>query len=134
MSAVVRSANSVASVPDWAWEPFAVQVSKAITSLNLLCMMNNFMGNEDAADALEQLQEEEDNDNFFNEGLTLGKLAFVLPVIQRVFTDNKLSDGLRAECTKFLKNAFSVDFLTVSGFLRLLPYRRKRRAGHRWKF
>lgn len=66
-----------------------------------------------ALDALELMKEEEENDDAFNEGLTLGKLALIVPILERVYTDVKLEDRLRREATNFLKAAFAVDFLTV---------------------
>ncbi|CAD5221496.1 unnamed protein product [Bursaphelenchus xylophilus] len=113
LSAVLRATNSVTSIKEWEWESLLDQISQMTSSMSMLCMMNNFLEDENAIDALEQLQEEENNEEFFNEGLTLGKLAFVLPVFERVYKDEKIDDRLRREVTGFLKSAFSIDFLTA---------------------
>lgn len=76
--------------------------------------MNNLLDDQDAVDALEALQNEEDNEDAFNEGITLGKLAFVVPILERVYTDSKVDERLRREATNFLKATFALDFLTVS--------------------
>lgn len=76
--------------------------------------MNNFLGEQNAIDALELLEAEEEDEDAFNEGLTLGKLSLVVPILERVFTDSKLDERLRFEAIGFLKAAFGLDFLTVS--------------------
>lgn len=75
--------------------------------------MNDLLGEQNAIDALELLKDEENDEDAFNEGLTLGKLAFIVPILDRVYTDTKLDERLRREATNFLKAAFALDFLTV---------------------
>jgi hypothetical protein len=79
-------------------------------------MMNSFLGEQNAIDALELLKDEEDNEDAFTEGLTLGKLALIVPILERLFTDSKLEERLRREAVNFLKAAFALDFMTVSVF------------------
>ncbi|KAI6171348.1 TOG domain-containing protein [Aphelenchoides bicaudatus] len=113
LSALLRSARSHLKQPDWHWEPMPEQFSKVMSSLQTLCMMNDLLGEQDAADALEALQNEENDEDSFNEGITLGKLAFVVPILERIYTDPKIDQRLRREATNFLKAAFALDFLTV---------------------
>ncbi|KAI6215267.1 hypothetical protein M3Y94_00365800 [Aphelenchoides besseyi] len=113
LSSLFRASRAVVTVPEWSWEPFTEQLSKFITSMNLLCLMNTLFDEQNAIDALEQLRDEELNEEAFNEGLTLGKLAFSLPILERVFTDTKMEQRLCSEITNFLKSAFALDFLTV---------------------
>ena len=70
--------------------------------------------------ALEQLKFDEQDEAAFNEGLTLGKIAFALPVIEHVLRDKKIDSQLCREAITFLKAAFSQDFLTVSFFSPLI--------------
>ncbi|KAI6240148.1 hypothetical protein M3Y99_00501900 [Aphelenchoides fujianensis] len=101
LSCLFRASRGVVVVPEWNWEDFTTQVSKFISAMNLLCMMNTLC------------VDEELNEDAFNEGLTLGKLAFSLPILERVFTDQKIEQRLCSEVTNFLKSAFALDFLTV---------------------
>ncbi|KAI6201623.1 TOG domain-containing protein [Aphelenchoides besseyi] len=113
LSSLFRASRAVVTVPEWSWEPFTEQLSKFVTSMNLLSLMNTLFDEQNAIDALEQLRDEELNEDAFNEGLTLGKLAFSLPILERVFTDTKMEQRLCSEITNFLKSAFALDFLTV---------------------
>lgn len=116
LSALLRSTRSHLVHPEWSWEHFPDQLSKILSSLQMLCMMNNLMEEQDAIDALEQLQNENDDGSAFNEGITFGKVALIIPILDRIFTDPKVDERLRREATNFLKSAFSLDFLTV-GFI-----------------
>lgn len=113
---------------NWCEEPLESQIRRTFSLLSSSCMFFTMLNDEDEDNQIDHTKLIDDD--LIDEGITAGKLAFIVPLVEKIFqiktekhekseTDLILSNTkLKLRVANFLKDAFSSNFILVIFFIK----------------
>lgn len=108
---------------NWCEESLESQLKRTFTLLTSSCLLFSMMDEEE--EASNDAMKDAEDDDLLNEGITAGKLAFIVPLLEKIFfvaVDKKAvklaaevtDSNLQMRAAAFLKVAISPNFIFVS--------------------